>query len=289
MKNTFWELEMSPEELEFTVQLRRRRAYTDVCLEYSSIFGSSGLRSSTPTDFGSPTSTETGGCSSPVSSGSQGCDASDRWADICDTDDDSPLPPSPPSRPEGTWILPPSPPSLETQMAAAVGKAKERAAVEAKVAGAKGKAQTPEKPEKQQKVLVICDPCDRTTLVLRKLPKNYTRTSLLEMLDAAGLQGLYDFAYLPMDFKKGKVFGHAIVNFATNDSAEKANSYFAGAGVNIEWCDSHQGLEDLIQRYRDSPIMHPSMPEITKPIMFCNGLVAPFPSPTKEVEPLSKN
>jgi hypothetical protein len=109
------------------------------------------------------------------------------------------------------------------------------------------------------------------------------------MLDAAGLQGLYDFAYLPMDFKKGKVFGHAILNFVANDCAEKANSHFAEAGANIEWCDSHQGFDDLIQRYRNSPIMHPSMPEMTKPIIFCNGLVAPFPSPTEEVQPLSKN
>jgi hypothetical protein len=109
------------------------------------------------------------------------------------------------------------------------------------------------------------------------------------MLDAAGMQGLYDFAYLPMDFKKGKVFGHAIINFVAPDSAEKANSHFAGAGATIEWCDSHQGLDDLIQRYRNSPIMHPSMPEMTKPIIFCNGLVAPFPSPTEEVQPLSKN
>jgi len=256
--------------------------------------------------LGSP-STETGG-SSPVSSGSQGGDASDRWADICDTDDELPLPPSPPLRPEGTWCAPPpAPPSspagtwfvppscspdvgkskskkAKATQAAAVGKAKERAAVEAKGAGAKGKAQT---PEKQQKTL--CNPCDRTTLVLRKLPKNYTRTSLLEMLDAAGLRGLYDFAYLPTDFNKGKVFGHAIVNFVANDSAEKANSHFAGAGVTIEWCDSHQGFDDLIERYRDSPIMHPSMPETSKPIIFCNGLAAPFPSPTKEVQPFSKN
>lgn len=169
-------------------------------------------------------------------------------------------------------------------MAAAVGKAKKRAAVEAKGAGAKGKAQTPEKQQKS-----LCNPCDRTTLVLGKLPKNSTRASLLKVLDAAGLQGLYDFAYLPMDFKKGKVFGHAIINFIANDSAEKANSHFAAAGAKIEWCDSHQGFDELIQRYRDSPIMHTSMPEISKPIIFCNGLVAPFPSPTKEVQPLSKN
>jgi hypothetical protein len=313
MKNTFWEVEMSPEELESTVQQRRQRAYTDMCFS----FKSSDLGSFS-TDLGSPThSTEMG--STPASSGgSVAGDASDRWADICDTDDDDlPSPPSQPSRPSGTWFSPPgalasppgsfasppgvlaSPPGafmrpagtwclppacslLETQMAAAMGKAKERAAFEAKSA----KAQT---VEKQPQPKASCTPCERTTLVLRKLPKTVTRASLLEMLDTAGLKGLYDFVYLPMDFKKGKVFGYAIVNFVANESAESASSHFAAAGINTDWSDSHQGFDELIQRYRDSPIMHPSMPEISKPMIFCNGLLAPFPNPTKKVQPLPKN
>jgi RNA recognition motif-containing protein len=179
--------------------------------------------------------------------------------------------------------LPSMPSPLETQMAAAMGKAKERAAVEAK---AKGKVQAVEKQPQQKP---SCDPCERTTLVLRKLAKNVTRTSLLEMLDTAGMKGSYDFVYLPMDFKKGKVFGYAIVNFITNNSAELASFHFEAAGVNVDWSDSHQGFDELIQRYRDSPIMHPSMPETSKPMIFSNGLVAPFPNPTKKVQPLAKN
>jgi len=170
-------------------------------------------------------------------------------------------------------------------MAAAMGKAKERAAVEAKSAGAKGQAQTVEKEQPKAN----CTPCERTTLVLRKLAKNVTRASLLEMLDTAGFKGLYDFVYLPMDFKKGKVFGYAIIDFVTNESAEQASKHFAATGVNTDWSDSHQGFDELIQRYRDSPIMHFSMPEISKANHFCNGLVVPFPNPTKKVQPLPKN
>ena len=246
MKNTFWELEITPEELEFTVQQHRQRAYTDMSFEYSSSFKSTDLGSFKSTDLGSPSSTAMG--SSPASSGGSvsGGDASERWADVCDSDDeDMPSPPSPPSRPEGTWFVPQSPPSrpagtwflppvtspLETQMAAAMGKAKERAAVEAKSAGAKAKAQTVEKQP------TSCNPYDRTTLVLRKLPKNVTRNSLLEMLDTAGFKGLYDFVYLPMDFKKGKVFGYAIVNFATNASAEQCCFHYEAAGAVIDWSD----------------------------------------------------
>lgn len=286
MKNTFWELEMTPEELESTVQQRRQRAYTDMCFRCSSSFdfdlASPTNESSLSTDLGSPTSSALR--SSPASSGcSVAGDASDRWADICDSDCEE-IPPSPPSRLETpslppTWLLPPAAVPLETQIAVAKGKAKERAAVEAKTAGAK-------KAPKVEKQKSSCIPSERTTLVLHKLAKTTTRDSLLEMLDTAGLKGLYDFMYLPMDFKKGKVFGYAIVNFVDNESAEQANSNF---GVNIDWSESHQGLDELIQRYRDSPVMHPSMPETSKPIMFSNGLVAPFPSPTKEIQPLSKN
>jgi hypothetical protein len=294
MKNTFWELELTPEELQFTVQERRQRAYTDLC-QYSSSFTSTDLGSFTST---SAASTEMGS-SSPVSSGSAAGDVSDRWADICDSDDDeSLLPPTPPSRPEGkwfsqqstpsrpagTWYVQPSASPLETQMAAAMGKAKERAAVEAK--SAKDKTQS---AEKQPQPKVTCDPSERTTLVLRKLPKNETRASLLDTLDKAGLNGLYDFVYLPMDFKKGKVFGHAIINFTTNESAVGASAHFAGKGATIEWSDSHQGFDALIQRYRNSPIMHETMPEASKPLIFEDGLVVPFPSPTEEIQPLAKN
>jgi len=161
-----------------------------------------------------------------------------------------------------------------------MGKAKERAAVEAKTAV---------KAEKPKEAKVTCEPNERTTLVLRKLPKNETRASLLAMLDKAGCKGLHDFVYLPMDFKKGKVFGHAIINFISNESAEQASSHFAGAGATIEWSDQHQGFAALIERYRNSPIMHPTMPEASKPLIFTEGSVVPFPEPTEEIQPLVKN
>lgn len=167
----------------------------------------------------------------------------------------------------------------ETQVALAAEKAM-CAAAGAKMVCAKEQVQTVQR----QHVKTECQPCNRTTLVFRRLPKNVTRTSLLEMLDTAGWKGLYDFVYLPMDFKKGKVFGYAIVNFISNSSAEQASAHFEGAGANVDWSDSHQGLQELIQRYRDSPIMHASMPEISKPIIFSKGVVTAFPRPTKQIK-----
>lgn len=282
---------MGPEELELTVEQHRHRAYTDMCVEYRSRAKS--------VDLGSPLSTEVGSSvASSVGSptlGSVVVDVAERWADICEDSDDElllpPSPPSPPLRPAGTWFMPasiiwvqvpcmPVCSSLETQMAAAAQKANARAAAEAKMVRAKGKVQTVER----QQVKTNCQPCDRTTLVFRKLPANVTRTSLLEMLDTAGLKGLYDFVYLPMDFKKGKVFGYAIVNFIANSWAEQASAHFGGAGANVDWSHSHQGFQDLIQRYRDSAIMHASMPEISKPMIFSNGVVTAFPCPTTNIK-----
>lgn len=284
---------MGPEELELTEEQRRSRAYTDMCVEYRSRANS--------VDYGSPLSTAVGSsiASSDVSpiSGPVAGDVAERWADICeDGDDDLLLPPSapfPPLRPEGTWFVPLSTiwvqvPCMsvssvsspwETQTAVSAEKAM-CVAAGAEVVGAKDKNQAVQR----QHVKTECQSCNRTTLVFRKLPTNVTRTSLLEMLDTAGLQSSYDFVYLPMDFKKGKVFGYAIVNFISNSSAEHASAHFEGAGVDVDWSDSHQGLQELIQRYRDSPIMHASMPEISKPIIFSKGVVTAFPRPTKQIK-----
>lgn len=246
---------MSQEELESMVEQRRQRAYTDMCFDYT--FKS--------TDLDSPNSTLTG-TSVASSDCSVAGDVSERWADTCDSDDDNddlPMPPpSLPSRPAGTWFLPHSMPAATWILPP-------------------GCAQTVEQQPQQAKI--SCDPCDRTTVVLRKLSKSMTRASLLEILEAAGLKGSYDFVYLPVDFKTGKAFGYAIVNFVTNELAEQAISHFAGVDVNIDWSDSHHGFDDLIQRYRDSPIMNRSKPETSKPIIFCNGLAACFPSPTRVI------
>ena len=53
----------------------------------------------------------------------------------------------------------------------------------------------------------------RTTVMLRNMPNNYSRTMLLELLDAEGFAGQYDFLYLPMDFQSRASLGYAFINF----------------------------------------------------------------------------
>merc|ERR1719408_628689 len=52
----------------------------------------------------------------------------------------------------------------------------------------------------------------------------------------------------------------------------------------VSWAHPHQGLSEHVERYRNSPVMHPTMPEEYKPMMFQNGIQQPFPQPTKAIK-----
>jgi hypothetical protein len=48
--------------------------------------------------------------------------------------------------------------------------------------------------------------------MLRNLPNNLKRSGLLELFDALGFQGLYDFVYLPIDFSRMANVGYCYLN-----------------------------------------------------------------------------
>lgn len=135
---------------------------------------------------------------------------------------------------------------------------------------------------------------DRTTLMFRNLPNNYTRAALLEMLDAEGFNKFYSFVYLPTDFKNFAGFGYAFVNFATHDSAVRAKRAFEGfcnwnvpsqKVCEVVWSGPVQGLSNHTERYRNSPVMHDSVPDEYKPVVFIEGKRVRFPAPTKKIRP----
>jgi hypothetical protein len=131
---------------------------------------------------------------------------------------------------------------------------------------------------------------EKTTVVLRNLPSDLLRSGLVKLLDDAGFSERYDFLYLPTNFRNMTVFGYAIVNFSDPADAQAALEQFTGANVDgqdliAEWSRSQQGYDDLVCRYRKSPVMHSSVPDKHKPIVLANGRVQPFPPPTEPLQP----
>jgi len=57
---------------------------------------------------------------------------------------------------------------------------------------------------------------------------------------------------------------------------------------NVGWGEAHQGLSAHIERYRNSPLMHESVPDEYRPILLCGGRRVPFPAPTKRIKPPRK-
>mmetsp|Transcript_711 Transcript_711/g.1224 ORF Transcript_711/g.1224 Transcript_711/m.1224 type:complete len:298 (-) Transcript_711:351-1244(-) len=132
-----------------------------------------------------------------------------------------------------------------------------------------------------------------TTVMLRNLPNNYSRNMLLDLLDGQGFCGLYDFVYMPMDFSKRANLGYAFVNLLTPQVAVKLWEAMDGfldwsiptAKVcKVGWSHPHQGLQANLNRYRNSPVMHESVPEEYKPVLFFNGVPQQMPPPTRKLK-----
>mmetsp|Transcript_77473 Transcript_77473/g.250693 ORF Transcript_77473/g.250693 Transcript_77473/m.250693 type:complete len:101 (+) Transcript_77473:106-408(+) len=51
------------------------------------------------------------------------------------------------------------------------------------------------------------------------------------------------------------------------------------------WSEPSRSIEEHVDRYRNSPVMHPSMPDEYKPVLFAGGKRQPFPAPTKAIRP----
>lgn len=133
---------------------------------------------------------------------------------------------------------------------------------------------------------------NRTTLIVKNLPAECTHDELSKILDEVGLSGLYNFIYVPFDFKKSAVLRYGFVNFEQNQQALKAMAILDGLAVDgekrceVEWGDAQQSLRANIERYRNSPLMHSSVPDAYKPVLFMRGVRIAFPAPTKTVKPL---
>merc|ERR1719456_1653601 len=124
------------------------------------------------------------------------------------------------------------------------------------------------KSKKELKVCTIPEHL-RTTVMIRNVPNQYTREQLERALGAVGYWGSFDFLYLPMDFVHQANVGYAFVNFSQPQMAARFMREFTGFDqwevpsvkvAEVCWGLPHQGLEQHIEWYRNSPVMHASMP-----------------------------
>jgi len=132
----------------------------------------------------------------------------------------------------------------------------------------------------------------RTTVMLRNIPNNYSRPMLLRLLDNEGFSAMYDFVYLPIDFKTQLSLGYAFVNLCVPSCVDAFWGNFDGFKkwampsrkvCTVSWSGPQQGLDANIQRYRNSPVMHESVPDACKPAIFLTGQRIEFPPPTKNI------
>ncbi|CAJ1392500.1 unnamed protein product [Effrenium voratum] len=140
---------------------------------------------------------------------------------------------------------------------------------------------------------VNLDQSAHTTVMLRNLPNNYTRDMFLALLDEQGLGNAYDFVYLPCDFYRDANLGYAFVNLVDQAAVQEVWRIFDGFSewslpsakvCQVKWSGPHQGLKAHVDRYKNSPVMHRSVPDEYKPVIFQNGVRKPFPRPTKKVK-----
>jgi len=52
----------------------------------------------------------------------------------------------------------------------------------------------------------------------------------------------------------------------------------------VSWSGPHQGFKAHVERYRNSPVMHRSVPDAYKPIIFQDGVRQDFPRPTRKIK-----
>jgi len=133
---------------------------------------------------------------------------------------------------------------------------------------------------------------DRTTVMMKNIPNKYTQDSVMDLIHRKGFKASYDFLYLPIDFRSKSNMGYAFINFSTPEDAQRFVASFTGFQdwqfnsvkvCEVTWSRPYQGLAAHIDRYRNSPTMHTSIPAEFKPAIFFAGQRLPFPPPTRPI------
>lgn len=132
-----------------------------------------------------------------------------------------------------------------------------------------------------------------TTVMLRNLPPCFSRGRLIYLLAREGFAGTFDFLYVPLCFKEKVSLCYAFINFQDTDTVNRFWKHFSGFKnwgfpsvqvAEVCWCARHQGLSEAIEYYRNNSVMHSSVPDECKPVLFYRGSRTLFPAPTKTIK-----
>mmetsp|Transcript_13333 Transcript_13333/g.25142 ORF Transcript_13333/g.25142 Transcript_13333/m.25142 type:complete len:318 (-) Transcript_13333:77-1030(-) len=138
-----------------------------------------------------------------------------------------------------------------------------------------------------------------TTVMIRNIPNNMTREGLAQLLENRSCTS-YNFLYVPRDLHRSSGLGYAFVNFLTNADAKEAWNRLTGfkdwkeveerftstKECKVCWGrEDQQGWHRQVEYYKNSPLMHHSVPDDCRPALFQDGNRIEFPPPTKKLRP----
>jgi len=133
---------------------------------------------------------------------------------------------------------------------------------------------------------------ERTAVVLRNLPDGFTRLKIEALLNSQGFAKKFNFIYAPVKFEVMATIGYAFVNFVSPEAAQECHVKLGGFkgwselsenACEVTWSEKDQGLAAIVNRHRNSPVMHSSVQDDFKPAIYKNGSRADFPKPTKKI------
>jgi hypothetical protein len=134
-----------------------------------------------------------------------------------------------------------------------------------------------------------------TTVILRNAPKDCSLSMITSTLASQGFAKSYDFVHAPVDFATKESLGYVLVNMVDNNAAARLVEHFQGfrgwpsnhikKGCSAGWSTSQQGLQSHVERYRNSPLMHKTVPQEYKPALYKDGTRTSFPPPTMCIKP----
>jgi len=127
-----------------------------------------------------------------------------------------------------------------------------------------------------------------TTLMLRNIPNSMSRDAVIAELQNKNVLREIDFLYLPGETRSKRNVGYCFVNALDLACAERFKAAFEHAKIGSSGKICQIGLAKVqgLQANVDAYLKNANPDAIFQPVLFNNGVVAPFPFPkTDEVEP----